>query len=76
VRIHKNSESFIDSQSIDSQDYKPEWDRQFLVKGYDFPSLKVELMNKSKGLRDKVLGEGRLTVESCESKIVNIKKEK
>jgi hypothetical protein len=33
-------------------------------------------MNKSKGLKDKSMGEGKLTVESCQSRIVNVKKEK
>ena len=76
VKIHVNSDSFIESNSIDSQDYKPLWNRQFLLKNYDFPSLRIELVNKSKGLRDKIMGEGKLTVESCESKIVNVRKDK
>lgn len=60
VRIQFNSEKYLDSHSIDAYDYKPVWNRQYLIKNYDFPTIKINLFNKSKGLRDKSLGEGKL----------------
>jgi hypothetical protein len=63
VRIHKNGQEWVDSDGVVG--LRPVWQRQYLIRDYDFPFLNVELMNKSKGLRDRAIGEGRLLLARC-----------
>jgi hypothetical protein len=54
VQICKNIDNSVSSQAVNS--LEPVWNRKFLLKDYDFPFLKINLMNKSKGLRDQIIG--------------------
>ena len=62
VRIKVNEEGMVDSGV--KEGLEPIWNQPFLLKDYDFPFLRVQLMHKSKGLRDYSVGEGRFTVSS------------
>ena len=40
------------------------WNQPFLLKDYDFPFIFVQLMHKTKGLRDYALGGGKFSASS------------
>jgi hypothetical protein len=70
VKILINSDK--SANSTVKECLEPVWNQQFLLKDYDFPFIKVDLMHKSKGLKDNKLGGGKFAVSSGD-KIVNVR---
>ena len=64
VRIKINEESLVDSTVKEGLDII--WNQPFLLKDYDFPFIFVQLMHKTKGLRDYALGGGKFSASSEE----------
>ena len=63
VKIKINDDSLVDSVVKEGLDLV--WNQPFLLKDYDFPFINVQLMHKTKGLRDYALGGGKFSA-SCE----------
>jgi hypothetical protein len=64
VRIRINEDNLVNSTAKEGLELV--WNQPFLLKDYDFPFICVNLMHKSKGLRDYALGGGRFSASSEE----------